>query len=87
MPAEAVYSASLPMGMPMPFRAQIAQAQDALPISDHDNADVLLRPIAKDLRDAALVLRGDVVEAFCLPEDVREFAGMPAPRWGCRSVA
>ena len=51
--------------------AQVAEAEDALPVGDHDEANVLLRPVAEDLLDPAPALDGEV-EAAGPAEDVAE---------------
>ena len=52
-------------------RAQVAQAEDALAVGDHDDADVALRPVAQHLRDLAAVVGADEQAARPL-EDVAE---------------
>ena len=51
--------------------AQVAEAQDPLPVGDDDDADVLLGPVVENLRDAAAVVRRDE-EALRLARDVRK---------------
>ena len=51
--------------------AEVAQAEDALPVGHDDDADVLLAPVVEDLRDPALVVGRDE-EALRLARDVRE---------------
>ena len=50
---------------------EVAESENALSIGHDDHTDVLLRPIAEDLRDAALVVRRDE-EPFWLADDVRK---------------
>ena len=59
--------------------AEIAQAQDPLPVGDDDDADVLLGPVVQNLRDAAAIVRRDE-EALRLPGDVRKLPARLAHR-------
>src|SRR5262249_46595790 len=51
--------------------AEVAQAEDALAVGDDDEADVLLRPVAEDVLDAAFAVDGEVKSAGPA-EDVAE---------------
>ena len=51
--------------------AQITKAKDSLAVSDHNHADILIRPMLHNLVNAAAVIWRDV-ESTRLTKDVRE---------------
>src|SRR5262249_27999340 len=64
----------LPDGDAHAVDPQVAQPEDALAVGDHDEADVLLRPVPQDLPQPPTPLDGEV-KAAGAAEDVPELWG------------
>ena len=81
-PPTAVYSESLPIGIPIPPDTEIAEPEDALAVGDDDHVDVMI-PV--DLVDGVVEQLVDAVAERPATRTARARAGRSATtRWHAR---